>query len=105
MSAPELALDAHAPQAVDAAKGPVAAARRLVIIGSYLAVLVYLAFCLAPLLFMVLASLKSDVDIFDPHALFNFSPTLANYQEVLTGSTAAQAAGSYMGASTGPRAL
>ena len=68
--------------------------------------LVYLAFCLAPLLFMVLASLKSDVEIFDPHALFRFSPTLANYQEVLTGSTgAAQAAGSYMGASTGPRAL
>ncbi len=68
--------------------------------------LVYLTFCLAPLLFMVLASLKSDVEIFDPQALFTFTPTLANYQEVLTGSTgAAQAQTSYMGASTGPRAL
>lgn len=107
MTARELALEAPAPdQAFASAKGPVAAARRLVTIGSYLAVLVYLAFCLAPLVFMVLASLKSDVDIFDPHALFRFTPTLANYQEVLTGSTgAAQAAGSYMGASTGPRAL
>jgi multiple sugar transport system permease protein len=83
-----------------------AAARRLVTIASYLAVLVYLAFCLAPLLFMVLASFKSDVEIFDPNALFRFTPTLANYEEVLTGTTgAAQAEGSYMGASTGPRAL
>jgi multiple sugar transport system permease protein len=82
------------------------AARRLVRTGSYLAVLVYLVFCLAPLLFMVLASLKSDIEIFDPKALFVFTPTVANYQEVLTGTTgAAQAAGSYMGASTGPRAL
>ena len=83
-----------------------AAARRLIAIASYLAVFVYLAFCLLPLLFMVMASVKSDVDIFDPKALFHFTPTFANYQEVLTGSTgAAQAAGSYMGASTGPRAL
>lgn len=83
-----------------------AAVRRLVTIASYLAVLVYLAFCLAPLLFMVLASFKSDVEIFDPNALFRFTPTLANYEEVLTGTTgAAQAEGSYMGASTGPRAL
>src|SRR5690242_8381671 len=84
----------------------VAAARRLVTIGSYVAVLVYLAFCLGPLLFMVLASLKSDIEIFDPKALFAFTPTFVNYQEVLTGSTGAeQAAGSYMGASTGPKAL
>ena len=80
--------------------------RRLVTVGCYLAVFVYLTFCLAPLLFMVLASLKTDVEIFDPDRLFTFTPTLANYQEVLTGATgAAQAAGSYMGASTGPRAL
>jgi multiple sugar transport system permease protein len=107
MTTRELALDTNGPgQVVEAALAPAASARRLVTIGSYLAVLVYLAFCLAPLLFMVLASLKSDVEIFDPHALFRFTPTLANYQEVLTGSTgAAQAAGSYMGASTGPRAL
>ena len=92
--------------AVGEAPARAAAARRLVTIASYLAVLVYLAFCLAPLLFMVLASLKSDIEIFDPKALFDFTPTLANYQEVLTGTTgAAQAAGSYMGASTGPRAL
>ena len=81
-------------------------ARRFVTVGCYLAVFVYLTFCLAPLLFMVLASLKTDVEIFDPDRLFTFTPTLANYQEVLTGATgAAQAAGSYMGASTGPRAL
>jgi multiple sugar transport system permease protein len=80
--------------------------RRLVTVACYLGVLVYLTFCLAPLLFMVLASLKSDVEIFDPKALFSFTPTLVNYQEVLTGSTgAAQAQASYMGASTGPRAL
>jgi multiple sugar transport system permease protein len=89
-----------------AAPAGAAAARRLVTVASYLAVLAYLAFCLAPLLFMVLASLKSDVEIFDPKALFSFTPTLVNYQEVLTGSTgAAQAEASYMGASTGPRAL
>ena len=107
MTARELALNANArDDTVEGAKERVAAARRLVTVGSYVAVLVYLAFCLAPLVFMVLASLKSDVDIFDPHALFRFTPTIANYQEVLTGSTgAAQAAGSYMGASTGPRAL
>ena len=107
MTTRELALDTNGPgQVVEATLAPATTARRLVTIGSYLAVLVYLAFCLAPLLFMVLASLKSDVEIFDPHALFRFTPTLANYQEVLTGSTgAAQAAGSYMGASTGPRAL
>lgn len=107
MATRELTLDA-APRhtVVEEAPARVAAARRLVRVGSYLAVLVYLAFCLAPLLFMVLASLKSDVEIFDRHALFHFTPTFANYQEVLTGSTgAAQSHGSYMGASTGPRAL
>lgn len=82
------------------------AGRWAAVLGSYGTAVIYLAFCLAPLLVMVMASLKSDVDIFDPHALFHFSPTLSNYQEVLTGATgAAQAAGSYMGASTGPRAL
>ena len=95
-----------ASRAVEAAPTGAGAAKRLVIIASYLGVLTYLAFCLAPLLFMVLASLKSDVEIFDPKALFNFTPTLVNYQEVLTGTTgAAQAEASYMGASTGPRAL
>lgn len=107
MTTHELALNANLPdQTGEAARTSIAAARRLVTIGSYIAVLVYIAFCLAPLLFMVLASLKTDIDIFDPHALFHFTPTFANYQEVLTGSTgAAQATGSYMGASTGPRAL
>jgi multiple sugar transport system permease protein len=107
MTTRELTLDA-APrqQIIEEQPRRVAVARRLVVTGSYIAVLVYLAFCLAPLLFMVLASLKSDVAIFDPHALFRFTPTFANYQEVLTGSTgAAQSAASYMGASTGPRAL
>jgi multiple sugar transport system permease protein len=95
-----------ASQAVESASVGTGAEKRLVTIASYLGVLTYLAFCLAPLLFMVLASLKSDVEIFDPKALFNFTPTLVNYQEVLTGATgAAQAEGSYMGASTGPRAL
>jgi multiple sugar transport system permease protein len=96
-----------ATQAVEVAPARAGAAKGLVvIIASYLGVLAYLAFCLAPLLFMVLASLKSDVEIFDPKALFNFTPTLVNYQEVLTGTTgAAQAEASYMGASTGPRAL
>jgi len=103
----EVALEpGTASPAVEAAPAGVAAARSLVAIACYLAVLVYLTFCLAPLLFMVLASLKSDVEIFDRDALFVFTPTLANYQEVLTGSTGeAQAQGSYMGASTGPRAL
>jgi multiple sugar transport system permease protein len=91
---------------IEEAPAPMAAARRLVAVGSYITALAYLAFCLAPLLFMVLTSLKSDVEIFDPDALFRFTPTLANYQEVLAGSIgAAQAAGSYMGASIGPRAL
>jgi multiple sugar transport system permease protein len=107
MTTRELTLEAKAgDRAVEEAPARAAAARRLVTIASYVAVLVYLTFCLAPLLFMVLASLKSDVEIFDPHALFRFTPTLANYQEVLTGSTgAAQASRSYMGASTGPQAL
>ena len=101
----DMALEAEAGSpAVEAARA--AAAKSVFAIACYLAVLVYLTFCLAPLLFMVLASLKSDVEIFDPDALFVFTPTLANYQEVLTGSTGdAQAQGSYMGASTGPRAL
>jgi multiple sugar transport system permease protein len=107
MTMREVALEpGTASPAVEAAPAGVAAARSLVAIACYLAVLVYLTFCLAPLLFMVLASLKSDVEIFDRDALFVFTPTLANYQEVLTGSTGeAQAQGSYMGASTGPRAL
>jgi multiple sugar transport system permease protein len=107
MTLRDMALEAEAGSpAVEAATAGAAAAKSLVGIACYLAVLVYLAFCLAPLLFMVLASLKSDVEIFDPDALFVFTPTLANYQEVLTGSTGdAQAQGSYMGASTGPRAL
>lgn len=107
MTARELALGPNLRRdAIEEAPAWAAAARRAATIGSYVAVLIYLAFCIAPLLFMVLASLKSDVAIFDPHALFSFTPTLANYQEVLTGSTsAAQAASSYMGASTGPRAL
>jgi multiple sugar transport system permease protein len=92
--------------AVEVAPVAIAVARRLETIALYLAAFIYLTFCLAPLLFMVLASLKSDVEIFDPKALFSFTPTFVNYQEVLTGSTgAAQAAASYMGASTGPRAL
>lgn len=107
MAMRDMALKAEAGSpAVEAAAAGGAAAKSLVAIACYLAVLVYLTFCLAPLLFMVLASLKSDVEIFDPDALFVFTPTLANYQEVLTGSTGdAQAQGSYMGASTGPRAL
>ncbi|TME94918.1 MAG: carbohydrate ABC transporter permease [Chloroflexi bacterium] len=71
-----------------------------------MAAFAYIVFCLGPILFMVLASLKTDVDIFDPDKLFNFQAISANYEEVLTGNTgAAQAAGSYMGASTGPKAL
>jgi multiple sugar transport system permease protein len=107
MTMRDIALETDAgASAIQAAHVGAVAARRLVTVASYLAVLVYLTFCLAPLLFMVLASLKSDVEIFDPKALFSFTPTLVNYQEVLTGSTgAAQAQASYMGASTGPRAL
>ncbi len=107
MTTRNVTLDAEAgSQPVEAAPAGTAAVKRLVAVASYLAVLVYLTFCLSPLLFMVLASLKSDVEIFDPKALFSFTPTLINYQEVLTGSTgAAQAEASYMGASTGPRAL
>ncbi|MBV9755947.1 MAG: carbohydrate ABC transporter permease [Alphaproteobacteria bacterium] len=107
MATRELTLDtAPRDEVLEQTSTRAATARRLVTTASYIAVLTYLAFCLAPLLFMVLASLKSDVEIFDPHALLRFTPTFANYQEVLTGSTgAAQSAGSYMGASTGPRAL
>jgi multiple sugar transport system permease protein len=106
MTMRDMALEAKTGSSAVEAPAGAAAAKSLVAIACYLAVLVYLTFCLAPLLFMVLASLKSDVEIFDPDALFVFTPTLANYQEVLTGSTGdAQAQGSYMGASTGPRAL
>ena len=84
----------------------VGAIARLGVGAAYVAAALYVVFCLAPILFMVLASLKSDVEIFDPNSLFIFHPTTANYEEVLTGRTgAAQAAGSYMGASTGPQAL
>ncbi len=38
---------------------------------------------LVPLLWMVLASLKTNVDIHDVHRSFNFSPTLENYTAVL----------------------
>lgn len=37
----------------------------------------------APLLWMVAASLKTNVDIYDPEKTFNFSPTLDNYDTVL----------------------
>ena len=37
---------------------------------------------LAPLVWMVLSSLKTNVDIYDPTAAFIFSPTLQNYETV-----------------------
>jgi len=37
---------------------------------------------LAPLVWMVLSSLKTNVDIYDPSAAFVFSPTLQNYETV-----------------------
>ncbi len=37
---------------------------------------------LAPLVWMVLSSLKTTVDIYDPSAAFVFSPTLQNYETV-----------------------
>lgn len=36
----------------------------------------------APLVWMVLASFKTNVDIYDPSKFFNFAPTLANYGTV-----------------------
>lgn len=36
----------------------------------------------APLMWMVLASFKTNVDIYDPSKIFNFAPTLANYSTV-----------------------
>lgn len=44
-------------------------------------VLIVLTF-IAPLAWMVLASLKTNVDIYNPAAAFNFTPTLANYETV-----------------------
>ncbi len=107
----EIQVERRAPAQAEAPQfeGAMARARlagRLAVAAAYMAAVSYVAFCLAPILFMVLASLKTDVEIFDPNALFLFHPTAANYEEVLTGRTgAAQAAGSYMGASTGPQAL
>lgn len=43
--------------------------------------LVVFAF-VAPLFWMVLASFKTNVDIYDPSKFFNFMPTLANYATV-----------------------
>jgi multiple sugar transport system permease protein len=104
MTTRDLALDAPPRAAEQAGRG--SATHSLITTASYIAAVVYIVFCLAPILFMVLASLKSDIEIFDPKTLFVFHPTLVNYEEVLTGSTgAAQAEGSYMGASTGPKAL
>ncbi|MER7457897.1 carbohydrate ABC transporter permease [Micromonospora sp. NPDC126480] len=46
--------------------------------------LVVVVFALvAPLLWMVAASLKTNVDIYDPAKTFAFSPTLTNYDTVL----------------------
>ncbi|MCU1637898.1 MAG: sugar transporter permease [Microbacteriaceae bacterium] len=44
-------------------------------------VIIVLTF-LAPLVWMVLSSLKTNVDIYDPTAAFVFSPTLQNYETV-----------------------
>lgn len=43
--------------------------------------LVVFAF-IAPLLWMLMASFKTNVDIYDPSKLFSFMPTLANYETV-----------------------
>ena len=112
MTAQELILDEAPGTALEHPWTPAETVRRpttrrfLGVGATYVAAFAYIVFCLGPILFMVLASLKTDVDIFDPDKLFNFQAISANYEEVLTGNTgAAQAAGSYMGASTGPKAL
>lgn len=112
MTAADLTLEPAAEAAHEQRRTPAPAAKRrgaqyfLGMGASYVAALLFIVFCLGPILFMVLASIKTDVDIFDPDKLFTFQPISANYLEVLTGSTGAdQAAGSYMGASTGPKAL
>ena len=44
-------------------------------------VLIVLTF-VAPLVWMVLSSLKTNVDIYNPEAAFVFTPTTANYETV-----------------------
>ncbi|WP_223403465.1 carbohydrate ABC transporter permease [Occultella gossypii] len=38
--------------------------------------------CLAPIVWMVLASFKTNIDIYDPSSTFSFTPTLQNYSAV-----------------------
>ena len=38
--------------------------------------------CLAPIVWMVLASVKTNIDIYDPGSTFSFTPTLQNYVAV-----------------------
>lgn len=48
----------------------------------YLAIAVVLFIFLAPFAWMLLSSLKTQVDITDMRNIFNFTPTLENYQNV-----------------------
>jgi len=45
---------------------------------------------IAPLVWMVLASLKTSVDIYDPSKAFAFTPTIANYETVFGRANYAQ---------------
>ena len=38
--------------------------------------------CLAPIAWMLLASVKTNIDIYDPASTFSFTPTLQNYVSV-----------------------
>ncbi|WP_235857168.1 carbohydrate ABC transporter permease [Occultella glacieicola] len=38
--------------------------------------------CLAPIVWMLLASFKTNIDIYDPSSTFSFTPTLQNYSAV-----------------------
>ena len=48
--------------------------------------------CIFPIVWMVLTSLKSTVDIYNPDKLLSFAPTLKNYSGILTDSNIPESA-------------
>lgn len=55
---------------------------RWVPLARWLAIIVIVIGFVAPLLWMVLASFKTNVDIYDPSRIITFTPTLENYETV-----------------------
>lgn len=53
-------------------------------LGRWIAIAVVSLVFLLPLVWMLLSAFKTSLDITDPSAMFSFSPTLRNFQNVLT---------------------